>query len=70
MDDKIVVDLNTGFIDWELIKSMMKENDKNDKKDKISLECKKCNVIFQSRNYIGNKPLCKECRNTTFIINK
>ena len=67
MDDNEVVNLETGFINWELIKTMMKENDKN---DKITLECKKCNIQFHSRNYVGHKPLCKDCRNTTFNINK
>ena len=51
-----VLDLNSGEINWDLIKKMAKDNDIDVPVKKFN--CKKCGVTFYSKNYIGNYPLC------------
>lgn len=67
MNEERIVDLENNFINWELIKTMFKEQNSN---LKTLLKCTKCSKDFRSDNYIGNKPMCRDCRNTTFIIKK
>lgn len=49
---KTIVNLETGEIDWEVIKKLSKDMhlDKNSKK----IYCKKCIMCFYSKNYEGN----------------
>ena len=63
----VLVNIETGEIDWEGIKKLSKDPDldKNIKK----FYCKKCNAFFYSKNYQGDFPLCVKHRNNTFKNN-
>lgn len=64
---EILVNPETGQIDWEVIKKLSIDAhlDKNSKK----FYCKKCNACFYSKNYQGEFPLCIKHRNNTFKNN-
>ncbi len=59
-----LVDLETGYINWDEIKKLSKDSDIDNSIKKIY--CKKCNKSFYSKNYQGEYPLCIDHRNNTF----
>ena len=61
MDDQLV-NLDTGVIDWDGIKKLIKDTDQEDTTHK----CKRCKKTFYCKNYNGNYPLCDDHRNNTF----
>ena len=59
-----LVNIETGEIDWVAIKKMYKDSTIEQCAKKFN--CKKCNIIFYSKNYDGDFPLCIKHRNNTF----
>ena len=60
-----LVNLETGYIDWDAIKKLKDESVTDNFLKKMC--CKKCNITFYSKNYYGEFPLCiKHRNNTTF----
>jgi len=78
--DKSLIISETGEIDWESIKKLSKESgdagDTLESSDCIGYDgnqdgmkkfhCKKCNLVFYCKNYMGGFPLCDKHRNNTF----
>ena len=59
-----LVNIETGEIDWVAIKKMYKDSTLETSTKKFN--CKKCNILFYSKNYDGEFPLCIKHRNNTF----
>ncbi len=62
-----LVNLETGYINWDEIKKLSKDTDLDNATKKF--QCKKCNNFFYSKNYQGEFPLCIHHRNNTFKKN-
>ena len=67
MDDSLV-NIETGEIDWDSIKKLYEQTIhlSTSPSDTKKLYCKKCNIIFYCKNYMGEFPLCNKHRNNTF----
>lgn len=60
-----IIDFKNDIIDWDTIKNLVDTTTKNSEFKKLT--CKKCDIIFYSRNYNGEFPLCiKHRTNITF----
>jgi hypothetical protein len=59
-----VIDLKTGYINWDEIKKLTKDPDLDNATKQF--KCKKCNISFYSKNYQGEFPLCIDHQNNTF----